>query len=281
MLFSRSVSALLLVGVLAVSGCANLPLEQVYAEPEMSYQSTSIRDVSFSELTGTSIVSIKNPNPYALPISSLGAELMLEGEPLLALDNNALDGLPASKSVPVSLNWNLVFNQLLQRASDAYAKGEAQLAIALSPTVQVPLLGARQLEWSSEFTVPVPKPPSVKIAGWDVGSMSFSSIELLLDVDLKNPNVFSVNTEDLNVGLKRNGQSLGDLRMLDAQLPAGQSTRQQLALKLPLLSVGTSVVSALRSGQWPNDIELDWQGDWSSPDLGFDLPSLAGELNPI
>jgi LEA14-like dessication related protein len=268
-------SGIIALAVLLV-GCANLSLTDVYQSPTFEYQSTSIRDVSFTELSGRSVISISNPNPYQLPISQLGAELWLEGRPWLSLDNSAVSGLPASQSVAVDFNWELVFDQLLSRASQAYQQGEADFTLKLAPTVNVPVLGPQTLSWSSTFTVPVPKAPSVSLRSWSLSSASLTKVSLNVDLAINNPNSFAVVTDNLKLDVGSGSSSFAQLGLSDAQIKARGTSVQTVELTLNLVDTGLALFSGLKSGQWPDALAMNWQGNWNSPDLDFALPALSG-----
>lgn len=271
-------AAVLVLSLLLV-GCANLSLNDVYRNPSFQYQSTRISDVSFQQLNGASTVSISNPNPYQLPISSMTAELWLEGSPWLDLSNQAVGGLSASSATTVTFDWAFVFDDLLRRAADVYAAGEANFVIKLAPTFEVPLLGAQTVSWSSDFTVPVPKLPTVSLKSWQLSSVSLTKVTLAMDVLVSNPNVFGVQTRGikLDVGTSTSN-SIAQLALADSNLAASGQSQQRVELSLSIIDAGLSVVSALKSGQWPDALAMNWQGDWRSPDLDFALPALSGRV---
>lgn len=266
------------VFIFSVSACANLSLNDVYSNPTFAYQSTAIDEVTFSKLAGSSSVIIKNSNPYSIPVTSLGAYLFLEGEPWLALASDAINGLPASDSVAVSFDWNLIYDQLLQRAAAVYESGQAEFTLKLTPTLAVPVMGERTLDWSSKFIVPIPKVPTVRLAGWSLSKVSLTSLEMLLDLEVTNPNAFSINTSDWAMAVNLKGKSIANLKLIDSTMRARRMSTQQVVVSLSILDAGPSVFSALKSGSWPSDFGFNWKGDWSSPELNFDLPSLAGQL---
>ncbi len=262
----------------ALVGCANLSLTDVYRNPSFEYQSTKIADVSFKSLAGNSAVRIANSNPYQLPISSLNAQLWLEGKPWLNLDNDAIGGLPANGDVIVNFQWDLIFDQLLNRAANVYQSGEADFTLTLAPTVTVPVLGPQTLSWSSSFTVPVPKLPKLALKDWRLTSAGFTSIALALDIEVTNPNVFSVVTNGLKLDVGQPGKSLAALQLRDSAIPAAGSSVQTVELSLSILDVGLAMANSFKSGKWPDTLAMNWQGNWASPELDFDLPKLTGQM---
>ena len=262
----------------ALVGCANLSLNDVYQNPSFQYESTKIADVNFKHFAGDSAVRISNSNPYQLPISSLNAQLWLEGKPWVSLDNDAISGLPANGDVVVNFQWDLIFDQLLTRAINVYQAGEAEFTLTLEPTVAVPVLGPQELKWSSTFTVPVPKLPKLALKDWRLTSASFTSVALALDIEVFNPNVFSVVTDNLNLDVGKDGKSLAALKMNDASIAAAGTSVQTVELSLSILDVGLALANSFKSGTWPDALSMNWQGNWASPELDFDLPKLSGQL---
>ncbi|MEJ2042263.1 MAG: hypothetical protein P8X74_12980 [Reinekea sp.] len=269
---------LLLLPLLLLSACANLSLTDVYRQPQFEYEKTKVTGVSLSALSGTSEVRITNTNPYSLPVSSLNAKLMLEGQEWMSLDNDAISGLSANDSTSVTFQWEMVYDQLLRRMSDVYQQGQANFTLVMEPTLNVPVLGPQTAVWQADFTVPIPKLPTLSVNDWKVSSLSFSKVELTFDLSIHNPNVFTVNTEGWKAGLKQDNRSLAALNLNDATLAAKSTSQQSLKVALSLADVGVTLANTLTKGEWPNQIALDWQGHWNTPDLGFKLPSLSGSL---
>lgn len=266
-----------LIGLsLLLSSCANLSLNDVYQAPAFSYQQTQLTSVSLEALSGQSTIQIRNRNPYRIPVSQLETELWLEGEPWLTLSNAAIGGLPADGTIEAELDWSLVYDELISRAGGVYQAGEANLTLRLRPTLDVPVLGAQTLEWTADFTVPIPKLPKIRLTDWSVRSLSLTEVTLALGVEVENPNVFSVVTQGLGLDVARNGRSLASLGLADREIASGSTSDQQVMVSLSILDVGLSLANALNSGEWPQNLSLNWAGDWSSPDLSVPLPSLPG-----
>ncbi|TCS43978.1 hypothetical protein [Reinekea marinisedimentorum] len=269
---------LLLTAIGLLAGCSNLSMNDVYQNPSFSYESTSFKGLTFDNIAGSSEISIYNPNPYSIPVSALNAELWLDGKEWLALDGGAVSGLSAKKAISVDLDWNLIFSELLSQARSSYDSGQANFTLMMKPELDVPLLGSKTLDWQSEFSVPVPKLPTLRMTDWSVTGVSLTAITMALTFDVENPNVFSVVTEDWNVDLAKNGSSLANLRLADQTLAAGGTSEQKVELELSLLQAGISVFNSLKSNQWSDALQMDWSGDWYSPDLDIALPDLNQAL---
>ncbi|WP_127558475.1 LEA type 2 family protein [Saccharospirillum alexandrii] len=262
-----------------LSGCAGFGVDDAYRQPSFDHQSTRLTGITWTGVNGSSQVKLTNPNAYRLPITEFAAQLWLDGEPWIDLGTPTLNGLAARSSTTLEFDWTVTAAGLLQRARDAYAAGEANLELKLQPTLSVPVLGARQLDWSHDFTVPVPKSPQVSLADWRVEDIGFTSLTLALDLVVTNPNRFGLATGPFDVGIEADGRSLSRMSLSEMDIGAGVTQRQTTEVSLGFGGLGVSLLEALRSGEWPSNLGMNWSGTMRSPDLGLDLPSLTGSIS--
>jgi len=265
--------------VLVLSGCANFGINDAYRQPSFEHQSTRLTGITWTGVNGSSRVELTNPNAYGLPITEFAAQLWLDGQPWIDLGTPTLDGLAARSSTTLEFDWTVTAVGLLQRARDAYAAGEADLELRLQPTLTVPVLGARQLDWSHDFTVPVPKMPQVRLADWRVEDIGFTSLTMALDLVVTNPNRFNLATGPFDLGITADGRSLSRLQLSGMDIGAGVTQQQTTSVSLGFGGLGLSLLEALRSGEWPSNLGINWAGNMTSPDLGLDLPALTGSVS--
>lgn len=263
-----------------LASCANLSVQDVYREPSFSHQNTRLTGLTWTGLTGRSTVTMTNPNSFRLPVSGFDAALWLDGEPWVDLETPAMSGIAARGSTTLTFDWNLVAEGLLRRARAAYEAGEAELELRLKPTLDVPVLGPRQVDWSHRFTVPVPKLPTLRLADWSVEDVGFSSLTVRLDLLIDNPNRFGLAAGPMRVGIEGGDGRLAAMTVDPLSLDGGEKRVATTRATLSFGDLGLSLANALRTGQWPRDLALDWRSPVSSPDLGLDLPDISGRLTP-
>ncbi|WP_108125857.1 LEA type 2 family protein [Saccharospirillum mangrovi] len=264
--------------LIVLTGCAGLGVGNVYRAPSFQHQSSQLTSLSWQQLNGRSRISIQNPNAYSLPVQSLQAELWLDGEPWLQLDSPPIAGLAAGLSTTVELDWSVAVAGLVSRVSNAYDAGEVELTLQLAPTVDVPVLGPRQLQWQHDFVVPVPQLPKVQLADWRVRDASLTSLTLELDLLLDNPNRFGLDTGPVQLALRNGAAPISAVRLNALSLAADSQQKQSTQLTLNYGDLGLTIARALTGGGWPSNLGLSWSAPLRSPDLGLDLPSFNGEV---
>ncbi len=207
---------LVLILVALSVGCAHLPLDSVYKAPTFSYQSTNFTGISFSDLDGVSHFKLYNSNPYALPLSDVTAELWVDGKPFLNLDGKALQGLAAQSESNIKLDWTLIFEQLFAHAGDYYDAGEIPVTLKLSPTFDVPFIGQQTLHWSQNFSVPLLKLPELSVLDWQISELSFSSVTVALELEIFNPNSFSIRSENWALSIEKGTKKITSLALANS-----------------------------------------------------------------
>lgn len=263
-----------------LASCANFGVQDVYQEPQFSHESTRLTGLTWSGLTGRSTVTLTNPNAFRLPVSGFDAALWLGDEPWIDLQTPELSGIAARGSTTLTFDWDLVSEGLLRRAQAAYDAGQAELELRLNPTLEVPVLGPRQLDWSHSFTVPVPKLPTVRLADWAVEDVSLTSLTVRLDLLVDNPNRFGLSAGPTQLGIEGAGGRLAGLTLDAMSLDGGEKRVASTRATLSFGDLGLSLAEAMRTGRWPQDLSLNWQSPVSSPDLKLALPDISGQLTP-
>lgn len=72
--------ALLLIGVMTVTGCATLPPPNLVS-PAVSLAEISLKDIGLSEVSFEAMIEAHNPNDVDVPMSNMRADLELFGVP--------------------------------------------------------------------------------------------------------------------------------------------------------------------------------------------------------
>lgn len=271
-------TVLVVPAALVLAACAGLSLENAYQSPTFDHQQTRLTGLTWNSLQGRSTVELHNPNPFGLPVSKLQAGLWLEGEHWLDLETPRLDGLAGDAATVLAFDWEMSVPGLIERARAAYEAGAADLELRLVSTFDVPVLGERQVNWRHGFTQPVPKTPSVRMAGWELESLSLSQITLNLDLQLSNPNRFSLATGPWSLKATASERELSGVNLDPLSIPAGETRQHRTRLTLSTGQLGPALLHALRSGNWPESLSMEWRGQVSSPELGLDLPPLEGRV---
>jgi LEA14-like dessication related protein len=277
------VSALLLT--LLLTACATL--EQVGQvlegqKPSASVQGLRLTGLDMSGVDLTFDVKVDNPNPVGISLSALDYDLKLFGSTFLQGDQPMGMKLAANGSSQVQVPVRLGFQQLLNSFQQLKGAKAVAYQLDLGMGFDVPLLGQVRVpvDYGGEF--PIPEMPTVTLRSLDVTKLTLSGASMLLELQVDNPNNFSLLLDKLNYNLKLNGYDVGggtvDKRVSVAQDGQGVVT---LPVSLDFAQTGRGLYSVLLGKGISYDLSGSVDASSSNPILApFRIPlDRQGRIN--
>jgi LEA14-like dessication related protein len=142
------------------------------------------------------------------------------------------------------------FEQLLNHYSELSKRDEVSYQLDLGLGFDVPLLGRVRLPVSYQGRMPIPKLPDIRVKRIDVERMSLQAVDLMLELEVANPNRFALMLQRLNYQLKLNGMDVGQGAAAQAMRVDKQGKGKiRLPLSLDLQKVGSGLYSTLAAGK--------------------------------
>ena len=222
-------------------------LKDFVQQPDVTYKSFAVGEVSMDRIELTPTFNITNNNALPLPVNSITYELSLNDEKMLAGETDAIGTLPANGNKDVSLSLALTketltsLQQLLfkERKLDYQVKGNVN-----SMGLAIPF------ERSSTIYI-----PEVSIADLKVVNASFSQLDIVLSVDVDNQNDFSLPLDDVNYSVSTKGNELFKGALNSQKITEGKSNLQ-LPLTIKPSDMFSNVFSLLLSPELPLHFEI-------------------------
>jgi LEA14-like dessication related protein len=201
-----------LAQMLLLAGCATL--EQVGQalegqKPTASVQGLRLTGLDMSGVDLTFDVQVDNPNPVGISLAGLDYDLKLLGSSFLQGDQPMGMKLRANGSSQVQVPVRLGFQQLVDSYRQLKGAKQVGYELDLGMGFEVPLLGRVRVPVSYQGEFPIPEMPAVTLRSLDVEQLTLSGAKLLLQLEVDNPNNFSVLLDRLNYNLKLNGYDVG------------------------------------------------------------------------
>lgn len=239
-----------LVALLVLSGgCAtvNQVLRSAFQEPNVTFKSMQLRDLSFEKVTMDFEFMVENPNDLELSLASLAYDLRLEDKQLASGTSKQALSLPARGTAPVQLPLTITFTDFVDN-----------LAVLFSSKESVPyridanfgfdtMIGEVKLPLRQAGDLPLPKPPEVNVASARVANVSLLGARMEVALDVANVSQFPIRPEGFQYAVKVAGVQVSQGQESLPVLSAGASQRIVLPLELSFTSVGAAVVEAIRS----------------------------------
>jgi LEA14-like dessication related protein len=239
----------LLLTLISLSGCSGL--DQVGQIVEQQLPKTSVEGVRITALDFDGVdlafdVGVANPNPVAISLAGLDYDLQLEGSSFMQGDQPLGLMVVANGKSQVEVPLRLGFQQLFNSYHQLKERNEAGYDLLLGLSFDLPVLGRVRLPVKYSGRLPVPKIPQVEVRSIKLQQLSMSGADLQLELDVDNPNAFSLLLNRLNYNLELNGHQVSDGLMSKAvQVEEGGKTSIKLPLSLNFLQLGAGLYSAL------------------------------------
>lgn len=139
-----SFAPLLLVGALALSGCAGLLDTAGVERPEVAVESTRLSGVTLQKADLDVRFRIDNPNSFGLQLAGLDYELDVAGRTLVTGDRRERLALEARGVGFVDLPVTVTYSELYAAARDLWRRrgdGEADYTLRAGLRFELPVLG--------------------------------------------------------------------------------------------------------------------------------------------
>ncbi|PVV20053.1 MAG: hypothetical protein B6D79_14825 [gamma proteobacterium symbiont of Ctena orbiculata] len=235
--------------ILLLQGCSSL--EQVDRVMEGRKPTAQVEGVRLSglDLEGLDLVfdvNIDNPNPFAIDLTGCDYDLQLFERSFLKGQQSRGLSLAAKSGSKVQVPLRLGFRQLLSTYQALKSAHQASYRLDLGLGFQMPLIGSLRLPINVEGDFPVPKIPQLRIKSLAIKQLSLEKADLLLQLQVDNPNNFSLLLEQLNYHLKLNGLAIAEgLIEKPVDIMQGGSAVLSVPLSIDLLQAGIGLYSAL------------------------------------
>ncbi|MET0046043.1 MAG: LEA type 2 family protein [Candidatus Thiodiazotropha sp. 6PLUC3] len=267
-----------LMTLLMFQGCSTLEqAEQIITGQQPTAEVKGVK-LSGLDINGIDLIfdlQVDNPNPVKIALDRLDYDLKLSNHSFLKGEQGMGVSLAANGPSQVKLPVRMEFEQLLQQYGQLLKQDEVPYEIDLGLGLDVPLLGRIRLPVNYQGRMPIPKIPDVKVSDVDVERLTLQKAELMVELEVANPNRFAVILDKLDYQLKLNGIDVGG-GVLSQSMKIDQrgKGRIKIPLSLDLMQAGRGLYGAVMGGSglsYELGGSLDASGD--TPLLGeFQIP---------
>lgn len=246
--FAHGALALALIGLLGCSSIQELVDSQL-ARPSASVQSVRLSELNSEGLEIDFLVAIDNPNALSVELAGLDYDLKLEG--LTLVQGNRQEQLTIASrgisqlSVPVAFQ----FSDLRRLFGELSNKTQAVYDLDLGLSIDLPLLGQQRIPVRSSGNLPIPRAPKISIADVRIDRLELSGADLLLQLEIENPNPFDFALNQLQFSFDVDGSRWANSAVERTQaIRAGAGATIDLPFSVDFSEVGRSFYRSLVAG---------------------------------
>lgn len=268
-----SLSGIVFFLLIFVTSCSTLKELGSVEKPRVSIEQTRITDLSLKEATLTFDVRIENPNAVALSMDAYRYDFDVNGLDFIQGEQDRELTIEAETGSTIEIPVQLNYNELYELIGSLKNKDEIPFSFQSDFTFDLPLIGKKSFPLKKEGSFPAVRAPSLSAGNIEVNSLSFSSADLIMNLNVENPNSFGVSLRDLNYRLNLNGlETVSGETAAESLIPAGSEGTLQIPFKISFAEAGMAAYRIIRGGE---DLSYQLNG---SASLGADLPVFSNSI---
>lgn len=236
------IKLLLLFFMLSLFSCAQLTKHADTIKPTAKVIGMQLANINFEQVDLIFDLAVENKNPVPFKLAGLDYDLKIENQSLVSGSSDQTIKIKANSTSPVQLPITLKFDDLKKLPGELWSKDKITYQLQSRFKVNLPVVGNYAIPVSKTGELPVPKLPNVRIKGVNVKNISFTTAELVAQIEVDNPNDFALGLSNINYQLSINQTKWGQGKISDnVNIPKKGKAVVEIPLKLNLLSAGKSV----------------------------------------
>ncbi len=237
---------LLLLFTMTLFGCAELAQYSDTIKPTAKLTGTRLANINFEQVDLIFDLAVENKNPITLDLAGLDYDLKIENQSLVSGVTAKAIKLKANSTSPVQLPVTLKFDDLKKLPGELWNKDKLAYDLQTTFNIILPVIGNYAIPVSKQGEFPVPKMPGIIIKDVKIKNLSFTTAELVAQVEVTNPNDFDLGLSNLSYQLNVNQQNWGQGKINQiSSIPKKGKGIVEIPVKLNLLSAGKSAYNAL------------------------------------
>lgn len=241
--------------ILTASSCAQLDRHVKIAKPTAKLVGTQLVNIDFEQADLIFDLAVTNRNPFSIPLAGLDYDFKIGGNSLISGVANKGLKVKRSSTSKIALPVTLKFDDLRKIPGELWNKDQFSYQLDTSINIKLPVIGLYKIPFSTKGTLPIPRLPSIKIRDLKVSSLSLTSAKIIAEIEVDNPNNFTLGLSHFDYRLNINQQTWGKGSSTKPRaIPKKGKGIISIPLNLDLKTMGKAAYQLLKGGK-----QLDYQ----------------------
>jgi LEA14-like dessication related protein len=242
--------------ILFLSGCAELTKYTDTIKPTASLTGMRLANINFEQVDLIFDLAVENKNPVALDLAGMDYDLKIANQSLVSGVTAQAIKIKADSTSEIQLPITLKFADLKKLPGELWNKDTFNYQLDTKFNLTLPVIGNYVIPVSKQGELPVPKIPDIKVKSVKVKNLSFTTADLITQVEITNPNAFNLALSDFDYQLNINKQTWGKGKLTEKNIvPEKGKAVIEVPIKLDILNAGQSAYKLLLNKS-PMEYEL-------------------------
>ena len=236
----------ILVAFVFWTGCKSIQNVAKSKIPVAKASDLRITGADFSSLDLEVDLEIENPNSFAVTLSGLAYDLVINQRSILQGDQEKALRIDAAQRSTLSIPMSLSLQNLLSEFPEILRQDTFDYQLDTRTQFSLPLFGDIGVPLTKTGSLPVIRPPKIKDVSLTKRAINLTGADLDLEVALENPNNFDLALKELTYtfGSKQQNWASGTTKEALALTPNKEGSIH-IPLQLSFLSLGKTVFQLL------------------------------------
>lgn len=247
----RAGIVLFLAGLVLLHGCAQVE-EVLKAAPKPSARVTGaqLENLTLERVGLVFDVEIANPYSVALPLLDTGYAIDSGGQQIVAGRVQPAGSIPAQGTTSVKVPATVEFSALLAALKGVRPGAVVPYTARIDLAVDAPVIGRTSLPVTRSGELPVPAAPDVRMASFNIGSLTLDKVSAMARLDLRNNNQFEIDFTRLGLDLALGGKAVANTKLSSpTKLAPGQSATLLVPVSFSPKAFGVGLFNLLSGSE--------------------------------
>jgi LEA14-like dessication related protein len=243
--------------------CAALQEMVKIQKPTVSVSDVRLTGLNLQKIDLAFDINIQNPNALSATLAGFDYDFQLGGSSFLTGNQDKQLTIESLGQSQVEIPVSLTFKEIYKTYQSLKNQDSTTYKLACGLMFDLPVLGKTRIPVSKSGDVPLLKIPKVNIGSLKLKKLSFSGADLLLNLELDNPNNFSFALDKLNYDFAINNKTWAK-GLTQEKLSINKKGKSTVAIPISLnfVQMGRTIYNIVTSNQALNynlkgDVDLN------------------------
>ena len=246
---------MLIIFISVMVSCA--AVKDLVKKPTVKFRQMSISAITLSDINLKFDFDLINPNGFGITLTDYNYQLDVNAVKFLTGDQGMQTAIPAKGMTTFSIPVTINYQNLFKTVASLVGQDEVGLQVQGNVSIKTPITPFT-IPFSKSETIPLFKKPDINITSLKMKDVTLWDTKLVLDLEIKNPNVIS-----LDINTLKHKFSISGNKILETQISEVMSLQKKgvSTLSIPITVNFKELGSAIKDVLAKGNVDYRFEGE--------------------